>query len=109
MKADLPWKTPWPPTTEIVEPRLVLQGWVSCAIGGHLGPGLQVTQLHGLGLLGQHSGRLQQRCRGLLFAFGVDHLGASLAFGFGLARNGPHHRLIQIDVLDSTLVTLIPP
>ena len=38
--------------------------------------------------------------RGLELALGVDHLGAPLALGLGLARHRALHLLRQVDVLD---------
>src|SRR5690606_4308830 len=52
---------------------------------------LHIAQLHGAGLLGQHLGGLHEFFRRLHFAFGVDHLGAPLAFGLGLAGDGADH------------------
>src|SRR5437879_12462397 len=78
-------------------------------VAGDLGEGLQVTQLHRLRALRQHGGGLQQLLGGLQLAFGVDHLGAPLALGFGLARNGAHHRLVQVDVLDLDVGDLDAP
>src|SRR5439155_302022 len=69
-------------------------------VAGDLGERLQVAQLHRLRALREHGGGLQQLFGGLQLAFGVDHLGAALALGLGLARDGTHHRLVQVDVLD---------
>src|SRR6267378_148161 len=71
-------------------------------VAGDLGERLQVTQLHRLSALREHGGGLQ-------LAFGVDHLGAPLALGLGLARNGAHHRLVQVDVLDLDVGDLDAP
>jgi hypothetical protein len=48
----------------------------------------------------QDLGRFQQLRRRLLFAFGIDDLGAPLALGLGLARDGADHGLGNVDVLD---------
>src|SRR5262252_3270227 len=65
-----------------------------------LGQRLQVAQLQGDGFACDRVGRADQPLGGLVFAFGVDDLGALLAFGFGLARHGPPHLLRQIYSLD---------
>src|SRR6266850_414612 len=78
-------------------------------VAGDLGKRLQVAQLHRLRPLRQHRGGLQQLFGGLQLAFGVDHLGAPLALGFGLAGDGAHHRLVQVDVLDLDIGDLDAP
>src|SRR6266404_3153112 len=78
-------------------------------VAGDLGERLQVAQLHRLRALREHGGGLLQLFGGLQLAFGVDHLGAPLALGFGLARDGAHHRLVQVDVLDLDVGDLDAP
>ena len=45
-------------------------------------------------------GRLDELLGRLLLALGVDDARAPVALGFRLARDRPHHALVDIDVLD---------
>src|SRR5512145_2572242 len=60
---------------------------------------LQVAQLHCLGLRGQRPRGLEQLLGGLQLTLSQDHLRAALALGFGLARHGAYHVLVEVDVL----------
>ena len=57
--------------------------FLSAAVDGQR---FQVAQLQGLRMAGQDLGRLAELVRRLQLAFGMDHLGPTLAFGLGLAR-----------------------
>jgi CheY-like chemotaxis protein len=74
-----------------------------------VGKGLQVPQLQRLRLLGEDRGRVVQTLRGLQLALGVDHLGAAVALGLGLARDGADHVLVEVDVLDLDIDDLDAP
>src|SRR5258707_12838563 len=57
-------------------------------LGRDLGEGLEVAELHRERLRGEDPGGLGELLAGLELAFGVDDLGAALALGFRLARDG---------------------
>src|SRR5207249_1752286 len=69
-------------------------------LAGNLAHGLEKAQLECNRLLAHHRGGLHHFCRGLKFAFGIHHLGATLALGFGLLGHGTLHRVGQDHVLD---------
>ena len=60
---------------------------------------LQIAQLDRRGLLLDHLRRHGQLFGGRVLAFGMDDLGAPLAFRLGLPRDGADHLLGQIHLL----------
>jgi len=77
-------------------------------VAGDLRKGLQVAELHRFAALGQYLGRLQELLGRLQLAFGVDHLGAALALGLGLARDRAIMVSLMSTCLISTFDTLMP-
>src|SRR4249919_1090250 len=76
---------------------------------GDFGKRLQVAQLDRARVAPEQAGGLDQRCRGLLLAFGVDDLGATQALGLGLARDRADHDLVEVDALDLDVGDLDAP
>jgi hypothetical protein len=58
------------------------------ALAGDVEQRAEVTQLHRLRHFRQDAGGLDQLLRRLLLALGIDDLGAALALGLGLPRDG---------------------
>ena len=72
------------------------------------GERLEVAQLQRLRMAGQYLGRFAELVRRLQLAFGMDHLGPSLALGLGLAGDARTMVRSMSTSLISTLVTLMP-
>src|ERR1700757_1055840 len=73
------------------------------------GQRLKVTELDSSGLSFQNTCSFGEFRRCLRFAIGMNDLSAPLAFGFGLASNGPLHLLRNINLLHFHLGNLNTP
>src|SRR4029077_19943815 len=79
------------------------------ALAGDIEQRAEIAQLHRLRHLGQDAGGLDQLLRRLLLAFGIDDLGTALALGLGLAGDGTHHALVEVDALELDIGDLDAP
>ena len=77
--------------------------------GADLGEGLQIAQLHRGGNAAEDFRGVDEGLRGLEFGLGVDHLGAAVAFGFGLLGDRPHHVFGELDGPDLDIADLDAP
>src|SRR5262245_65829310 len=60
----------------------------------------EIAKLHRLGASGQDLTGLREPLSGLVFAFRIDDLCSPDTFGFRLPGDRPHHRFVDIDLLD---------
>ena len=79
------------------------------ALAGDVLQPLEVAKLHRFGPLRQDLAGLRQLLGRLQLAFGVDHLGAPHALGLRLLGDRPHHRLVDVDVLELDVSDLDTP